>query len=67
MKTPQSEPEPRAPRVNGKFQDMLDEGALERLPPSTPEESAYKLNLRAVDFLRSNETDAGRAEPPEKR
>jgi len=62
MTSPDSPPEPleEEPRTGDTFQQLLDSGALERVAPSSPEESTYKLHVEAIQMLRPPES----SEPP---
>jgi hypothetical protein len=57
MTTQQPEPAPESDgtQVEGKFQEMLDSGALERVSSRGSEESSYKLHVDAIPFLRKPE------------
>ena len=59
---PEPSPGPDAPPLRSKFQELLDSGALERVQPSSPEESTYKLHVDAILRLRPGDTNAP-AEP----
>lgn len=41
-------------KLPGPFQEMIETGAIERLPDTPPDESLYNLNIKALEFLRKD-------------
>jgi hypothetical protein len=42
-------------KLPGPFQEMIETGAIERLPDTPPDESLYNLNIKALEFLRKDQ------------